>query len=297
MSEIEKRNMPKAYAALWGIIAAAYAVWMAFFMREIVLVKYETAAQRTVDGYLYSDITGMMGRHWLYPVWVVLSVITLLLFIVYIRNILYAEKQGKFAKYFCMAGAVIGCVFVVWYGFLSAPNKQGEIADFSDKIKYITASMIGLMHPWLFRAWGVIAAATVFSNTMYCYRKYGFNSRVGIIMGSLGSAAIYLTINCPSMGDEDKDFSIPRCSVHWAGALLFAVCCAAPLVIFLFSKAKREKGRFLFGLVFFVGLLLVMLVLLITVGKSAIIENIPMVAAYILLFALNFTGFFERKKA
>ncbi len=297
MSEIEKRNMPKAYAALWGIIAAAYAVWMAFFMREIVLVKYETAAQRTVDGYLYSDITGMMGRHWLYPVWVVLSVITLLLFIVYIRNILYAEKQGKFAKYFCMAGAVIGCVFVVWYGFLSAPNKQGEIADFSDKIKYITASMIGLMHPWLFRAWGVIAAATVFSNTMYCYRKYGFNSRVGIIMGSLGSAAIYLTINCPSMGDEDKDFSIPRCSVHWAGALLFAVCCAAPLVIFLFSKAKREKGRFLFGLIFFVGLLLVMLVLLITVGKSAIIENIPMVAAYILLFALNFTGFFERKKA
>ena len=297
MSEIEKRNMPKAYAALWGIIAAAYAVWMAFFMREIVLVKYETAAQRTVDGYLYSDITGMMGRHWLYPVWVVLSVITLLLFIVYIRNILYAEKQGKFAKYFCMAGAVIGCVFVVWYGFLSAPNKQGEIADFSDKIKYITASMIGLMHPWLFRAWGVIAAATVFSNTMYCYRKYGFNSRVGIIMGSLGSAAIYLTINCPSMGDEDKDFSIPRCSVHWAGALLFAVCCAAPLVIFLFSKAKREKGRFLFGLIFFVGLLLVMLVLLITVGKSAIIENIPMVAAYILLFALNFTGFFEREKA
>lgn len=297
MNEIEKRNMPKAYAALWGIIAAAYAVWMAFFMRETVLVKYETAAQRTVDGYLYSDITGMMGRHWLYPVWVVLSVITLLLFIVYIRNILYAEKQGKFAKYFCMAGAVIGCVFVVWYGFLSAPNKQGEIADFSDKIKYITASMIGLMHPWLFRAWGVIAAATVFSNTMYCYRKYGFNSRVGIIMGSLGSAAIYLTINCPSMGDDDKDFSIPRCSVHWAGALLFAVCCAAPLVIFLFSKARREKGRFLFGLIFFVSLLLVMLVLLITVGKSAIIENIPMVAAYILLFALNFTGFFERKKA
>lgn len=297
MNEIEKRNMPKAYAVLWGIIAAAYAVWMAFFMREIVLVKYETAAQRTVDGYLYSDITGMMGRHWLYPVWVVLSVITLLLFIVYLRNILYAEKQGKFAKYFCMAGAVIGCVFVVWYGFLSAPNKQGEIADFSDKIKYITASMIGLMHPWLFRAWGVIAAATVFSNTMYCYRKYGFNSRVGIIMGSLGSAAIYLTINCPSMGDDDKDFSIPRCSVHWAGALLFAVCCAAPLVIFLFSKAKREKGRFLFGLIFFVSLLLVMLVLLITVGKSAIIENIPMVAAYILLFTLNFTGFFERKKA
>ena len=60
-------------------------------------------------------------------------------------------------------------------------------------------------------------------------------------------------------------------------------------------KARKEKGRFLFGLIFFAGLLLVMLVLLITVGKSAIIENIPMVAAYILLFMLNFTSFFDKK--
>ena len=44
----------------------------------------------------------------------------------------------------------------------------------------------------------------------------------------------------------------------------------------------------------FVGLLLVMLVLLITVGKSAIIENIPMVAAYILLFLFNFTHIYDR---
>ena len=297
MSEIEKRQMPKAYAIMWIVIAAAYGIWMTFFMRNIVLERYETVSERTVDGYTYTDITGMMGRHWLYPVWVILSVAALLLFIVYLKKILYADNPGRFAKYFCLAGAVAGCVFVVWYGFLSAPNKQGELASFSDKIKYITASMIGLMHPWLFRVWGLLASATVFSNTMYCYRKYDFNSRVGIIMGSIGSAAIFLTVNCPSMGDDDKDFSIPRCSVHWAGALLFAVCCAAPLVIFLFNKARKEKGRFLFGLIFFVSLLLVMLVLLVTVGKSAIIENIPMVAAYILLLLLNFTGFFEKKEA
>ena len=87
MSEIEKRNMPKAYIVLWGLITAAYGIWMTFFMREIVLVKYETVAQRTVDGYTYPDITGMIGRHWLYPVWVIFSCITLLLFIVYIRNV------------------------------------------------------------------------------------------------------------------------------------------------------------------------------------------------------------------
>ena len=294
MREIEKRQMPKAYAALWGVITAAYAIWMTFFMKDIVLYHYEKPEARTVDGYLYSDITGMMGRHWLYPVWVIISVIALLLFIVYLKKILYADTLGNFAKSFCLVGCVAGCFFVIVYGFLDAPNKQGEIADFSDKIKYITASMIGLMWPWLFRLWGVLASATVFSNTMYCYRRYGFNSKAGVILGSIGSAAIFLTINCPSMGDDDKDFSIPRCSVHWAGALIFAVCCAAPLIIFLFSKGRKEKGRFLAAFIIFVALLLVMAVLLVTVGKSAIIENIPMVVAYILLFTLNFTDFYEK---
>lgn len=297
MSELQKRTMPKGYAVLWLFITAAYAVWMGVFMRKIVLVDYETEFERIVDGYLYSDITGMMGKHWLYPVWVVVSCICLLLFIVYIDKILYAEKLTNAMKWFCLIGCIFGCVYITWYGFFDAPNKAGEIASFMDKVKYITASMIGLMAPWHFRGWGVFASATIFTNTMYTYRKYDYNSKLGVILGSIGSAAIYMTINCPSMGDEDKDFSIPRCSVHWAGALLFAVCCAAPLIIFLFSKARKEKGRYLGGLIVFAALLLLMLVLLITVGKSAIIENIPMVAAYALLFILNFTNFFSKKKA
>ena len=294
MSDIQKREMPKAYAVLWGVITLAYTVWMTFFMKDIVLVKYETEAARTVDGYLYTDITGMIGRHWLYPVWVIVSAVTLLLFIVYIKKILYADALGNFVKWFCLIGAVVGCIYVIVYGLLDAPNKQGEIASFSDKLKYITASMIGLMWPWLFRGWGVIAALTVFTNTMYCYRRYDFNSKLGVILGSIGSAAIYLTINCPSMGDDDKDFSIPRCSVHWAGALIFAVCCAAPLIIFLFNRGRKLKGRFLGAFIIFVALLVVMAVLLVTVGKSAMIENIPMVAAYILLITLNFTNFYEK---
>lgn len=290
-----EKKMPKGYIFMWAGIAAAYAVWMIFFMKDIVLEKYMTAVQRTVDGYTYPDITGVMGKEWLYPVWVILSVATLLLFIVYISKILYAEKLTAAIKWICLIGAAFGLVYIVWYGFFDVPNKAGEPASFMDKVKYITASMIGLQYPWHFRGWGVFASATVFMNTMYTYRKFNYNSRLGVILGSIGSAAIYMTINCPSMGDDDKDFSIPRCSVHWAGALLFAVCCAAPLIIFLFSKAKKEKGKFLGGLLVFGGLLLVMLVLLITVGKSAIIENIPMIAAYVLLMLLNFTGLFEAK--
>lgn len=281
--------MPKGYLAMWIAISLAYLIWMVFFMKDIVLVNYATVAERTVDGVLHANISGMLGHEWLYPVWVVLSTVCLLMFIFYIKDILYAPQLTKAIKAFCLVGIIFGCVYVTWYGFFGDQ-------PFIEKIKTITASMIGLDFPWHFRGWGVFASMTIFTNTMFAYRRYNYNSKLGVILGSIGSAAIFVTINCPSMGEE-MHLDSPRCMAHWAGALIFAFCCAAPMVILLFSKARKEKGAFLAAFIIFCAILATMLVLLITVGKSAIIENIPMQAAYILLFLLNFTNIFEKKAA
>lgn len=284
-----KNRMPKGYLAMWIAIALAYLIWMVFFMKDIVLVNYATVAERTVDGVLHANISGMLGHEWLYPVWVVLSTVCLLMFIFYIKDILYAPQLTKAIKAFCLVGIIFGCVYVTWYGFFGDQ-------PFIEKVKTITASMIGLDFPWHFRGWGVFASMTIFTNTMFAYRRYNYNSKLGVILGSIGSAAIFVTINCPSMGEE-MHLDSPRCMAHWAGALIFAFCCAAPMVILLFSKARKEKGAFLAAFIIFCAILATMLVLLITVGKSAIIENIPMQAAYILLFLLNFTNIFEKKAA
>lgn len=281
--------MPKGYLAMWIAISLAYLIWMVFFMKDIVLVNYATVAERTVDGVLHANISGMLGHEWLYPVWVVLSTVCLLMFIFYIKYILYAPQLTKAIKAFCLVGIIFGCVYVTWYGFFGDQ-------PFIEKVKTITASMIGLDFPWHFRGWGVFASMTIFTNTMFAYRRYNYNSKLGVILGSIGSAAIFVTINCPSMGEE-MHLDSPRCMAHWAGALIFAFCCAAPMVILLFSKARKEKGAFLAAFIIFCAILATMLVLLITVGKSAIIENIPMQAAYILLFLLNFTNIFEKKTA
>lgn len=281
--------MPKGYFAMWIAISLAYLIWMVFFMKDIVLVNYATVAERTVDGVLHANISGMLGHEWLYPVWVVLSTVCLLMFIFYIKDILYAPQLTKAIKAFCLVGIIFGCVYVTWYGFFGDQ-------PFIEKVKTITASMIGLDFPWHFRGWGVFASMTIFTNTMFAYRRYNYNSKLGVILGSIGSAAIFVTINCPSMGEE-MHLDSPRCMAHWAGALIFAFCCAAPMVILLFSKARKEKGAFLAAFIIFCAILATMLVLLITVGKSAIIENIPMQAAYILLFLLNFTNIFEKKAA
>lgn len=284
-----KNRMPKGYLAMWIAISLAYLIWMVFFMKDIVLVNYATVAERTVDGVLHANISGMLGHEWLYPVWVVLSTVCLLMFIFYIKDILYAPQLTKAIKAFCLVGIIFGCVYVTWYGFFGDQ-------PFIEKVKTITASMIGLDFPWHFRGWGVFASMTIFTNTMFAYRRYNYNSKLGVILGSIGSAAIFVTINCPSMGEE-MHLDSPRCMAHWAGALIFAFCCAAPMVILLFSKARKEKGAFLAAFIIFCAILATMLVLLITVGKSAIIENIPMQAAYILLFLLNFTNVFEKKAA
>ena len=284
-----KNRMPKGYLAMWIAISLAYLIWMVFFMKDIVLVNYATVAERTVDGVLHANISGMLGHEWLYPMWVVLSTVCLLMFIFYIKDILYAPQLTKAIKAFCLVGIIFGCVYVTWYGFFGDQ-------PFIEKVKTITASMIGLDFPWHFRGWGVFASMTIFTNTMFAYRRYNYNSKLGVILGSIGSAAIFVTINCPSMGEE-MHLDSPRCMAHWAGALIFAFCCAAPMVILLFSKARKEKGAFLAAFIIFCAILATMLVLLITVGKSAIIENIPMQAAYILLFLLNFTNIFEKKAA
>ncbi len=284
-----KNRMPNGYLAMWIAISLAYLIWMVFFMKDIVLVNYATVAERTVDGVLHANISGMLGHEWLYPVWVVLSTVCLLMFIFYIKDILYAPQLTKAIKAFCLVGIIFGCVYVTWYGFFGDQ-------PFIEKVKTITASMIGLDFPWHFRGWGVFASMTIFTNTMFAYRRYDYNSKLGVILGSIGSAAIFVTINCPSMGEE-MHLDSPRCMAHWAGALIFAFCCAAPMVILLFSKARKEKGAFLAAFIIFCAILATMLVLLITVGKSAIIENIPMQAAYILLFLLNFTNIFEKKAA
>lgn len=298
-----ERKMPKGYIAMWVAIAVTYAAWMIGWMKNLVLGSYDSVEERTVDNITHATITGLHGSQLLFWVWTVLSVICLLLFIVYIKKILYADKVSKLAEILCIAGCIFGCVYVTWYGFFPVDmiDKSTGVqvaATFVDKIKFITASMIGLDYPWHFRGWGIVASATIFTNTMYCFKKFNYNSKVAVILGSLGSAAIFATINCPSLGEEvANSFARPRGIAHWTGALVFAFLCAAPLVMFLFSKARKEKGKFLAAFIVFVAILLLMLVLLVTVGKSAIIENIPMVVAYILLGALNFTHIFDSKKA
>lgn len=293
---MKTKKMLNVYTALWGAIAVAYGLWMAIFMSwdqypyiiptqaDMLLPAEEFVAK--FDGMLYEPLYPNALVYWL---WVIGSTALLFCYALFIRKILFARTLTKATTAFCVINLFAGCAFITWYGFLSFPEQFGNI------LTDVTASMLGLRYPWYFKLWGVLASLSIFTNTLYMYRKNNYRGKAGVIVTSLGCASIYITVNVPSAGLDLV--MTPRCLGHWATALIFAFLGAAGVIIFLFHKCKQKDKKYIIATVIFIAVLLIMLALLVFVGKSAFIENLPMWVAYALLFIINFTSFFDSKKA
>ena len=289
------KKMMKAYMGLWGAIAVVYGLWMALFMgwdkypyiipteADMALPAEEFIAK--FDGMLYEPLFSSPVVYW---IWVAASTALLILYAVFIRKILFADKLNKATTVFCAANLIAGFAFITWYGFLSFPEQFGNI------LTDVTASMLGLRYPWYFRIWGVLASLSIFTNTLYMYRKNNYKGKAGVIVTSLGCAAIFVTVNVPSAGLDLV--MTARCLSHWATALIFAFLGAAGVIIFLLHKFKQKDKKYMAATIIFVAVLILMLVLLVPVGQSAFIENLPMWVAYALLFIINFTSFFDKKE-
>ncbi|MBQ5592839.1 MAG: hypothetical protein IIU80_07825 [Clostridia bacterium] len=290
------KKMMKAYMGLWGAIAVVYGLWMALFMgwdkypyiipteADMALPAEEFIAK--FDGMLYEPLFSSPVVYW---IWIAASTALLILYAVFIRKILFADKLNKATTVFCAANLIAGFAFITWYGFLSFPEQFGNI------LTDVTASMLGLRYPWYFRIWGVLASLSIFTNTLYMYRKNNYTGKAGVIVTSLGCAAIFVTVNVPSAGLDLV--MTARCLSHWATALIFAFLGAAGVIIFLLHKFRQKDKKYMAATIIFVAVLILMLVLLVTVGKSAFIENLPMWVAYALLFIINFTSFFDKKES
>ena len=82
------------------------------------------------------------------------------------------------------------------------------------------------------------------------YRKNNYYGKAGIIITSIGCAALFVTINVPSAGLEL--IMTARCLGHWASALIFAFFGAAGMVIYLFHKCKEKDKKYIIATIAFV---------------------------------------------
>ena len=261
----------KKYRILWYVMTAAYVIWMAVFMRWDTYTVSNTLLEKE-----------MYPSQLVFYLWIIFSAALFIIYPEFIKRIYYAKELTKATKIFSLIALIIGCVYITAYGFLKNP------------LEY-TASMMGLFYPWLFKLWCVFSGISVFVNTLYMYRKNDYENTAGVVCASIGCAALFVTVNVPSAG-EDLIMTL-QCLSHWSTALVFAFLGAAGIVIFLVHKCRKKDKKYIALTVAFVGVLALMLVLLATVGKNGLIENLPMWAAYIVLFLVNFTSLFDRAES
>lgn len=172
----------------------------------------------------------------------------------------------------CMAVLIMALIYNVIFGCVRNPLGEDN-----------TISWIGYDHPYGFLLWGALTAAAFYLNILYVYRKYGYTGKIGTFALNL---APFMGITVIFINDWGWEHVI-----HWIGAIGFIALNGAALLLFFLHNFKKHISYKL--TTFAVALMLLgMLVILLTVGKSGLLELIPIWLALILLFLINFTGLY-----
>lgn len=145
-----------------------------------------------------------------------------------------------------------------------------------------TISWIGFDHPYMFIIWAGLTASALFVNIAYMYRRYNYNGILGLI--SL-HAAPFGAITIVFINDNAWEHV-----VHWIGAIAFVAFNGAALLLFFLHNFKKHKNYRIITLIV-AAILLGMVVILLTVGKSGLLELIPLWLCLVLLYVINFTDF------
>lgn len=192
-----------------------------------------------------------------------------------------ALKENIF-KYSSLVLLVVSFIYFTVYGFLENPFLPSG-----------TASEIGLKYPIAFKFWGVTSGAALATNLCYIYTHNDFKYRQAKIAGYvcmvLGVICIMTCVHVPST----RVFGL-QMIVHWGTALSFALFFAITLILFLVFPKNKNK-QYQLTTIIFAAMLLCIIIALIIWGKNGFIESLPMWAAYIIIFLVNFTPVYKNK--
>lgn len=172
-----------------------------------------------------------------------------------------------------------GFIYTIFFAFIEDPRLPEGMA-----------SVIGLEHPVLFFFWNLITGLAFFYNSKAMYRTYGYKSKMGNIF-------IWSAIVCLAIINFIPTTSQPGAQkvLHFAGVVGYISANACTLIWFFFMQRKRFRG-FSFMCALTVLMSISILICFLVIGKSGLLEIIPMWMCYVFLFCLNCTKMFKRKK-
>lgn len=176
------------------------------------------------------------------------------------------------SKALCVSLLLMALVFNVIFGCLRNPLGEDN-----------TISWIGYDHPFGFIVWGTLTAAAFYVSISRIYRRYNYS-------GKLGTAALHIAPFMAATFVFINDWGWEHV-IHWIGAIGFIALNGAALLLFFLHNFKKHIS---YKITTFAvaAMLLAMLVILLTIGKSGLLELVPIWISMILLILINTTDIY-----
>lgn len=175
-------------------------------------------------------------------------------------------------KTLSMVVLTMALVYNIIFGFIRNPAETDN-----------TLSWLGYDYPHGFLMWGVLTAAAFFLNIIYLYKKFAFRGKVGT---AFAIAAIFFMPGVVFINDWGWEQT-----AHLIATLIFiALNSIAILMFFIHNYKKHIKYKITTYAVILI--LAGMVAVQFTLGKSGLLELVPLWLAMLLLLISNFTSFY-----
>lgn len=188
------------------------------------------------------------------------------------------------SKAFCIAILIPAFIYGLALPFFWGNNPASELGTLSllceDPDKKI-----------FFWLWGILTSGSIIANTQLLYSKYNIKSKVSnffCVLSFIGVCVVALTL-----GHSIEDWN-PKRIAHWVATGLFIAFTVIPLLL-PFIKHRKENKNFIIFALCTVMILMTFVVIFVFVGKSALMEMIPIALIEVFLFIVNFTKVFKNE--
>ncbi len=186
-------------------------------------------------------------------------------------------------KPFCIALLAVSFVYGLVLPFMWGNDPSSEMG---------TLSLLCEDRKLYFWAWGLLVSFGIVLNAQYMYKSFSYKNK---LLNALCVFSVLSVMGVAITLGHSIDSWNPKRILHWVATALFIVFLFAAIGLFFILNRKKYKSFNI--LIFCVCFILLTFVFIFAfIGKSALMEMIPVALMQIFLFVVNFTPIVKKDK-
>ena len=187
------------------------------------------------------------------------------------------ENRKNLFNPLCIASLAVAFVYGLVLPFCWGNNPASELG---------TLSLLCEDRKIWFWIWGILTSGSIILNTQYMYKKFSYKNKLYDVLCAAGFISVCVV--ALTLGHSIADWN-PKRIAHWVATGIFIVFTLAPIVMFFIANIKKHKQFKALTVVAFM-ILGTFIFIFAVVGKSALMEMIPIAMMEVFLFVVNFTS-------